>query len=277
MRASRSACAPCFSLLSSRRTRRRLGNGELGGVLGPGNMSERSVASASARASLLPAGRHIRDTDGGIARFIRADDETHGGGRDSTRRGASRRLEDSVEARGRYYRGGAGKQLRRHSAFLGLDKTLSRRIPRPAVPHRGSSSGAHGYVGYGRYFRADSPGRRSARHASRRAFVASSAPRAEKRHARPRVERGAARRTPATASRVAVRRAASPLAARRSETSRGALADPSSRLPRLRRASSRRARRPATAAAARRRRRRHPLRARCSTRTPWTIPSCARR
>ena len=132
-----------------------------------------------------------RDTDGGIARFIRADDETHGGGRDSTRRGASRRLEDSVEARGRYYRGGAGKQLRRHSAFLGLDKTQSRRIPRPAVPHRGSSSGAHGYVGYGRYFRADSPGRRSARHASRRAFVASSAPRAEKRHARPRVERGA--------------------------------------------------------------------------------------
>ena len=53
----------------------------------------------------------------------------------------------------------------------------------------------------------------------------------------------AARRAapPATASRVAVRRAASPLAARRSETSRGALADPSSRLPRLRRASSRRA------------------------------------
>ena len=55
----------------------------------------------------------------------------------------------------------------------------------------------------------------------------------------------AARRAapPATASRVAVRRAASPLAARRSETSRGALADPSSRLPRLRRASSRDGRR----------------------------------
>ena len=164
-------------------------------------------------------------------------------GGDAIRRdeGRSRRLEDSVEARGRYYRGGAGKQLRRHSAFLGLDKTLSRRIPRPAVPHRGSS-GAHGYVGYGRYFRADSPGRRSARHASRRAFVASSAPRAEKRHARPRVSRrvactargdGVARRRPPARRRRH--------AARRSETSRGALADPSSRLPRLRRASSRRA------------------------------------
>ena len=267
MRASRSACAPCFSLLSSRRTRRRLGNGELGGVLGPGNMSERSVASASARASLLPAGRHIRDTDGGIARFTRGRrNETRGGGRDSTRRGASRRLEDSVEARGRYCRGRAGKQLRRHSAFLGLDKTRSRRIPRPAVAHRGSSSGAHGYVGYGRYFRADSPGRRSARHASRRAFVASSAPRAEKRHARPRrARRGAPHPRDGVARRRPPRALRSPLAAPRRREA------PS---PTRRRASPvSAARRPATAAG----RRRHPPRARCSTRTPWTTPSCERR
>lgn len=74
---SRSACAACFSLDSSRRTRRRLGRGELGGEPGPPTVdapaARADVASASAPAStsesLLPAGRHIdgRDTEVGIA------------------------------------------------------------------------------------------------------------------------------------------------------------------------------------------------------------------
>lgn len=74
---SRLACAACFSLDSSSRTRRRLGRGELGGEPGPPTVdapaARADVASASAPAStsesLLPAGRHIdgRDTEVGIA------------------------------------------------------------------------------------------------------------------------------------------------------------------------------------------------------------------
>ena len=125
---SRCACAECFSLDASRRTRRRFGRGEFGGESGPPTVdapaARSDVASASAPAStsesLLPAGRHIdgRDTEVGIA--------VSNGKRRKRRTRATRGvLSLDASTRGRYCR---GARPSRQSRSLRLGKRVQKKL-----------------------------------------------------------------------------------------------------------------------------------------------------
>lgn len=126
---SRCACAECFSLDASRRTRRRFGRGEFGGESGPPTVdapaARSDVASASAPAStsesLLPAGRHIdgRDTEVGIA--------VSNGKRRKRRTRATRGvLSLDASTRGRYCRG--ARPSRQSRSLLRLGKRVQKKI-----------------------------------------------------------------------------------------------------------------------------------------------------